>query len=105
MATTFFLGNLDYELLVIRDSEFLQSEHRALRLLAVYHRHIVLGAERFEYLLLHGSPLDNLLIHNLEADIVNIKGDITCVLQFGVKVEKPIVCIDGFQKELHSKTL
>ena len=36
MATTFFLGNLDYELLVIRDSEFLQSEHRALRLLAVY---------------------------------------------------------------------
>ena len=105
MATAFFLGNLDNELLVVRYCEFLQSEHRTLRLLAVYHRHIILGAERFEYLLLHGGSFDNFLIHNLEADIINIKGDIACILQFGVKVEKPIVCIDGFQKELHSKTL
>ena len=105
MATAFFLGNLNNELLVIRDSEFLQSEDRSFGGLAVYHRHIVLGAERFEYLLLHGGSFDNLLIHNLEADIINIKGEIACFLQFGVNLEKHIDCIDGFQKELHSKTL
>ncbi len=56
----------------------------------MYHRHIVLGAERFEYLLLHGGSLYNLLIHNLKADIINIKGDIACVLDFGVEIEKPL---------------
>ena len=105
MATAFFLGDLDNELLIVRDSKFLQSEDRALRLLAVYHRHIVLGAERFENLLLHGSSLDNLLIHNLKTHIINIKSDIACVLQFGVEIEKPIVGIDGFQKELNAETL
>ena len=60
----------------------------------MYHRHIVLGAERFEYLLLHGSTLDNLLIHNLEADIINIERNVGGVFQFSVEIEKPVVGID-----------
>ena len=52
MATAFFLGNLDNELLVVGDGEFLQSEHCSFGGLPVYHRHIILGAERFKYLLL-----------------------------------------------------
>ena len=76
MATAFFLGDFDDKLLVIGDGEFLQSKHGSLRLLAVYYRHLVLGAERFEYLLLHGGSLDNLLIHNLEADIIDIERNV-----------------------------
>ena len=105
MATAFFLGDFDNELLVVGDCEFLQSEYRVFRGFAMHHCNIVLGAERFKHLLLHSGTLNNLLIHNLEADIINIKGDIDCILLFGVKVEKPIVCIDGFQKELHPETL
>ncbi len=63
----------------------------------MYHRHIVLGAERFEHLLLHGGSFDNFLIHNLEHHIVNVKSDIGRVLQFGVEIEKSIVGIDTFQ--------
>ena len=105
MATAFLLGDLNNELLVVGDCEFLQSEDRTLRLLAVYHCHIILGAERFEYLLLHGGTLDNFLIHNLETDIIYVESDIACILQFGVEIEKPIVGIDGFQEELHPETL
>lgn len=71
----------------------------------MHHRNIVLGAERFEYLLLHGSSLDNLLIHNPERYIVYVIGYIGGVLQFRMEIEKPIVCIDGFQKELYPETL
>ena len=105
MATAFFLGDFDNELLVVGDSEFLQSEDRSFSGLAMNDRHIVLGAERFKYLLLHGGSLYNLLIHNLEADIINIEGNIACVLQFRMEIEKSIVCVDGFQKELHPETL
>ena len=76
MATSFFFGDLDNKMLVVRDGEFLQSEHRPFGRLAMHHRHIVLGAERLKYLLLHGGPLDDLLIHNLETHVVYIEGDI-----------------------------
>ena len=71
----------------------------------MYHRHIVLGSERFEYLLLHSSSFDNLLVHNLEAHIVDVEGDIGGVLQFGMEIEKPVVGVNGFQKELHPESL
>ncbi len=44
-------------------------------------------------------PLDNLLIHNLEHHIVNIKGNIGGVLQFRVKIEKSVVDVNTFQKK------
>ena len=66
MATAVLLRDLYHKLLVIGDSELLQSEHRAFRLLGVYHRHIVLGAERLDYLLLHGGTLHHFLVHYLE---------------------------------------
>ncbi len=105
MAAAFLFGDLDNELLVVGDGEFLQSEDRTLRLLAVYHSHVILGAERFEYLLLHGGSLDNLLIHNLERYVVDVESDIGGVLQLCVEVEHPVVGVNGFQEELHPETL
>ena len=98
MATVFLFGDLDNELLVVRDGEFLQGEHRPFGRLAMHHRHIVLGAERLKYLLLHGGSLYDLLVHDLEAHIIDVKGNVRGILQFRVKVEKPIVGMDGFQK-------
>lgn len=94
MATAFLFGDLDNELLVVRDGEFLQGEHRSLGRLAMHHRHIVLGAERLKYLLLHGGSLYDLLVHDLEAHIVYVESDIGSVLQFRVEIEKPIVGVD-----------
>lgn len=71
----------------------------------MHYRHIVLGTERFKYLLLHGGSLDYLLIHDLETHIVDVEGDVGGVLQFRVEIEKPVVGMDGFQKKLHPETL
>ena len=87
MAAAFFLGNLNNELLIVGNGEFLQSEDRSFRGFSVYYSHIVLGAEWFKYLLLHCGTLDNLLIHNLEADIIDIERNIRCVFQFGVEIQ------------------
>lgn len=105
MAAAFFLGDLDNELLIIGNGEFLQSEHRPFGRLAMHHSHIVLGAERFQYLFLHGGSLDNLLVHYLEAHIVDVEGDVGGVLQFRMEVEKSVIGVDGFQEELHAETL
>ena len=105
MATAVLLCDLDNELLIVGDSELLHSEHRALRLLGVYHRHIVLCAERLDLLLLHGGTLHYFLVHYLERYIFNIKCDIGSILQFGVEVKQSVVGIDGFQEELHPETL
>ena len=105
MATAFLFGDLDNELLVIGNCEFLQSKHRSLGLLATHNGYIVLGAERFKHLLLHGGSLDNLLIHNLERYKVNVEWDIAGILDFGVEIQQAIVGIDGFQEELHPETL
>ena len=43
MSAALLFGDFDNELLVVGNGEFLQCEHRAFRLFAVYHRHIVLG--------------------------------------------------------------
>lgn len=54
----------------------------------MHHSHIVLGADRFQYLLLHGGSLDDFLIHNLEAHIVDVESDVRGILQFRVEIEK-----------------
>ena len=105
MATAFFLSDLDNKLLIVGNGEFLQSKDSSFGGFAVYHRHIVLGAERFKYQLLHGGTLDNLLIHNLEADIIDIERNVRCVFQLGVEIKKPVVGINGFQKKLYPETL
>ncbi len=55
MATTFFLSNLDNELLIVWDCEFLQSKHGVFRRFTMHNCYIILSAERFYNLLLHGS--------------------------------------------------
>ena len=62
MATAVLLRYLDDKLLIIGDCEFFKGEHRALRLLGVYHRHVVLCAEWLDHLLLHGGTLHYLLV-------------------------------------------
>ena len=71
----------------------------------MHDRHIVLGAERLKYMLLHDGSLDDLLIHNLEAHIVDVESNVGGILQFRVEIEKPIIGMDGFQNELHTETL
>ena len=105
MSAAFLFGDLDNKLLVVGDGEFLQGKDCAFRRLAMHDRHIVLGTERVQLLLLHGGSLDDFLIHNLEAHIVDVEGYVGGVLQFRVEIQQTVVGIDGFQKELNSETL
>jgi hypothetical protein len=65
------LVQFHHEALVIGDGELRHREDRALALFARHEGGVVLRAERQNNLLLHGSTLRNLLVHDFPSDVVH----------------------------------
>ena len=73
VSSAVLLVHLHNELLVIGDGELLQGEYRAFALLPRHAGGVVVGTQRKQYLLLHGSLLGDLLVHDFERDEVDVE--------------------------------
>ena len=92
-------------MLVIGDGELLQGEYRVFALLPRHAGGVVVGTQRKQYLLLHGSLLGDLLVHDFERDEVDVERHVGLVAQFRMEVQQSVVRIQPFEQVLNTEGL
>ena len=97
MAASVLLVQLHDETLVVGNRELGERKDGALVPLSGHARGVVVGTQWENDLLLDGRALGHFLIDDFERDEVHVERHVGGVLDLGVEIEQPVVCVDAFQ--------